>query len=112
MISFIKQLFGWQSLDYADLIQRGVIIIDVRSVQEFAQGNAEQSINIPLGEIGAQLEKIKKNNKPIITCCRSGTRSGIAANLLKKHEIEVYNGGSWNKVQQNIKKNSTAYKSN
>ena len=44
------------------------------------------------------IEKIKKLNKPVITCCASGMRSASAASILKQHGIEAINGGSWTKV--------------
>ena len=102
MLSFIKNLLHKEALDYSDLMDRGALIIDVRTEREYAQGHAEGSINIPLGEIFRYSVKLKKQNKPIITCCRSGARSGNAADLLKGAEIEVYNGGSWKQVQEAI----------
>ena len=75
------------------------MIIDVRTAQEFADGHADNSINIPLSDITNHVEEIKQQNKPIITCCRSGGRAGSATTTLKNAGIEVYNGGSWNQVQ-------------
>ncbi len=100
MISFIKKLLQKEELDYADLMDRGALIIDVRTEREYAQRHAKGSINVPLSEVFRYSEKLKKQNKPIITCCRSGARSGNAAATLKSAGIEVYNGGSWNQVQQ------------
>lgn len=45
------------------------------------------------------INELKQKQQPIITCCRSGMRSGKAATILKKEGIEAYNGGSWNQVQ-------------
>jgi rhodanese-related sulfurtransferase len=100
MLSILKSIFGKNNLDYADLTNRKALIIDVRSPREFASGNAKGSINIPLGDIANHINKIKKQNKPVITCCRSGARSASAAATLENAGIEVYNGGSWNGVQQ------------
>ena len=71
------------------------IIIDVRSEGEYKGGHAKSSVNIPLNLIENNIQKIKDYKQPIITVCASGMRSGVAANLLKKHNIEAYNGGSW-----------------
>ena len=103
MISFIKKILGFQDLNYAELMERGAIIIDVRTPQEFKQGHVKKSINIPLYDINKSIKKLKQKNKPIITCCRSGARSGNAAATLKSAGIEVYNGGSWNSVRDAIK---------
>jgi len=99
MRSFIKNLFKKEKVNYTELVQRGAIIIDVRTSKEFAQGHADSAINIPLSDIANKIEAIKNQNKPVITCCRSGARSGNAATIFKHAGIEVYNGGSWNQVQ-------------
>ncbi len=104
MLSFLKKLFGYQELDYTELMSRGAIILDVRSPHEFSQGHVNQAINLPLHEIRKNIQEIKKQKKPIITCCRSGARSGSAASMLRSAGVEVYNGGSWNRVDQALKK--------
>jgi len=102
MFSFIKNLLKREKLDYTQLLQDGAIIIDVRTPEEFAQGHADKTINIPLNEIANHVNELKQKQNPIITCCRSGMRSGKAATILKKEGIEAYNGGSWNQVQSAI----------
>lgn len=47
MFSFLKNLLIREQLDYTQLLKDGAIIIDVRSPQEFAQGHADKTINIP-----------------------------------------------------------------
>ena len=39
-----------------------------------------------------------KLGKPVITCCRSGARSGSAATILKQNGIDAINGGPWGSV--------------
>lgn len=70
-------------------------IIDVRTPAEFMGGHVAGSINIPLSDITAKLDEIKKMNQPIILCCASGGRSGQATMFLKQHGINCSNGGSW-----------------
>ena len=82
----------------AEYIQNGAVIIDVRTPAEFNDGHADGSVNIPLSEVAGQIKKIKKYNKPIITCCRSGARSGTAANILNNNDIDSINGGPWQNV--------------
>jgi phage shock protein E len=71
------------------------IIIDVRTKEEFIQGNIKGSINIPLQQIEFEIDKIKTMGEPIHLCCASGNRSGIATQLLKSHNIDCQNIGSW-----------------
>lgn len=97
MFSFIKNLFG-PSADFKELYENGAIIIDVRTPAEYSRGHGKNAINIPLNTIEANISKIKKYDKPVITCCRSGMRSGQAAGILKAKGIEAYNGGTWQNV--------------
>lgn len=103
MLSWIKRLFKIKKIDYKELTDRGALIIDVRTISEFTQGHMNKSSNIPLSEIGRQIEQIKKQDKPVITCCASGIRSAKAAMTLRRAGIEAYNGGSWKQVERSIK---------
>lgn len=94
--------FGNSKTDLKSLARQGALIVDVRSPEEFASGHIDDSINIPLDKINAKAAFLKKCGKPVITCCRSGTRSGLAEGLLKTAGIQVYNGGAWDKLRQKI----------
>ncbi|MCB9359983.1 MAG: rhodanese-like domain-containing protein [Flavobacteriales bacterium] len=97
-MSFLRKLFGLgPKVNHHELIANGAVLIDVRTPAEFAQGNAKGSKNIPLDTIDSKVKKIEQLNKPIVLCCRSGMRSGQATAILKRHGIEAYNGGTWNK---------------
>ena len=81
-----------------------VTIVDVRTEHEFAGGRVEESINIPLNEIPNNVDKLK-GMQPIVMCCAAGIRSGNAVNYLNQIGLEeVYNGGSWQQVQEMINK--------
>ena len=95
MFSFLKKLFGNNEEALLEAIKNGAIIVDVRTPGEFGQGHIKGSKNIPLNEISSKISQIQKWNKPIITVCASGSRSGMAKRTLKANGIEVYNGGSW-----------------
>jgi rhodanese-related sulfurtransferase len=75
----------------------------VRTPAEFADGHVEGSVNIPLDTIANKIEEIKNYKKQIITCCRSGARSGNAANILNNSDIDTINGGPWQSVAQYVK---------
>ncbi|MEQ8243047.1 rhodanese-like domain-containing protein [Fulvivirga sp.] len=70
-------------------------IIDVRSPQEFQGGHADGAINIPLDRLTNEVGEIKNMRKPIVLCCASGNRSGMAQVLLHQVGIESYNAGPW-----------------
>ncbi|MBI3233491.1 MAG: rhodanese-like domain-containing protein [Bacteroidetes bacterium] len=70
-------------------------ILDVRTPEEFMGGHVSGSVNIPLHDLNTRLEEVKLLNKPIVLCCASGGRSGVAHGFLNELGIESYNGGSW-----------------
>jgi rhodanese-related sulfurtransferase len=88
-------LFGNKNDKIKDFKSRGAIILDVRTKGEYSQGAIPGSKNIPLQVINSKINEIKKLNKPVITCCASGMRSGSAAGILKAQGIEAINGGGW-----------------
>lgn len=103
MIEFIKKLFGIKTVDFRELVNNGAVIIDVRSPMEYKSGNIKGSKNFPVENIRSKVAEIKKLNKPIITVCRSGARSGMAKSILKSAGIDVYNGGPWTSLQSKIR---------
>ena len=94
-MGFIKKLFGGTTVDYRSLLQKGAVIVDVRTTGEFRAGHIEGSKNFPLDSLRAHINDLKKMDKPVITVCRSGARSNIAKDILKNAGLEVYNGGAW-----------------
>ena len=94
IFSLLKKLFG-PGTDFNALLDQGALIVDVRTPQEYREGHIPQSQNIPLDQLKNKIADLKKKNKPIITVCRSGSRSGMAKSMLSQAGIEVYNGGPW-----------------
>lgn len=75
------------------------IIIDVRTREEFESGHIEGSKNIPVQEILEHVEEIKAMKSPIVFCCASGQRSGMAAQYFKEQGVDCSNGGGWRELQ-------------
>lgn len=67
-----------------------VHIIDVREVDEVAQGKIPGAINIPLGLLEFRMHELDKSVEYTMVC-RSGGRSGMAAQLLESHGYKVVN---------------------
>ncbi|MDD2811751.1 rhodanese-like domain-containing protein [Rhodoferax sp.] len=83
-----------------ELKAQGALWVDVRSAAEFAHANAPGTVNIPLQELCSRLAEIPKS-APVVLCCASGTRSGMAKMVLKKNGYQrVYNIGTWSKFLQ------------
>jgi phage shock protein E len=85
-----------------EFMNNGAVIIDVRTVGEFREGHIKNSKNIPLDTVFAKVEEIKKLNKPVIVCCRSGMRSAQANSILKNSGIECMNGGGWQSLESKL----------
>jgi len=101
MLGVLKKLFG-NKVNFAALVASGAVIVDVRSPQEFKSGHIAGAKNIPLDAIRSKTAEIKKWNKPVITVCRSGARSGMAKSMLKTAGVDVYNGGAWTSLQARL----------
>ena len=101
MLTFFKNLFK-PSADVAKLVQQGAVIVDVRTKSEYQAGHINGSRNIPLDSIKKEIQSLKKLNKPIVTVCMSGARSGMAKSVLASAGIEVYNGGAWTSLKRKI----------
>ena len=101
MLQFIKNLLGFgPSVDIQELISNGATVVDVRTPAEYKDGHLKGSINLPLQTLGTQMNKLKKD-QVIITCCRSGSRSGMARRQLQAAGFtQVYNGGPWNSIKR------------
>lgn len=96
MLEAIKNLFGLEKTDFAELIKEGAVILDVRSKSEYAGGHIPNSLNIPVDQLPQNLSRLKDKNKTIIICCASGMRSASAKAILKNNGYtNVYNGGGW-----------------
>jgi phage shock protein E len=65
------------------------LLIDVRTEPEWKDGHVQGAIRIPYEKIGDEIEKIAPDKKTKINLyCRTGRRSGIALDTLKKFGYE------------------------
>jgi len=104
MIELFRKIFGLKpATNFAELVEQGAIILDVRTRGEYAGGHINGSLNIPLDQLSNNLGKLKNKNAVIITCCASGMRSASAKGILSsKGYSNVFNGGSWISLNRKI----------
>ncbi len=63
-----------------------VLILDVRSKEEYNEGHIKGAVNISHDDIIEKLHKIAAfQEKKIIVYCRSGRRAGIAEEILREN---------------------------
>jgi phage shock protein E len=68
---------------------KGPIIIDVRTAAEWTTGHLEGAVRIPYEQIGDGINLVTTDKKSkIYLYCRSGRRSAIAVDTLKKAGYE------------------------
>ena len=105
MLEFIRKVFGLGAkVNFAELVENGALILDVRSKGEFSNGHIKGAINIPVEQLGNNLNRLKDKTRHIITCCESGARSASAKHILISNGyLHVYNGGGWHRLNQKIR---------
>lgn len=65
--------------------KKDIVLIDVRTEQEYSRGNINGSINIPLPDLGSRInDVVKDKNKNIYLYCLSGSRSAVGVGVMKK----------------------------
>lgn len=70
---------------------RKVVLLDVRTPDEFRQAHLKGALPIPLGELGKRMQEIPRD-KPLLVYCAVGARSVSAAGFLaSKGYREIYN---------------------
>ena len=71
-----------------------VILLDVRTDEEYVTGHIPKSINIPVQELEERLNELKNKNEKILIYCKSGRRSVIACEILEAYGYtNLYNMG-------------------
>jgi rhodanese-related sulfurtransferase len=65
-------------------------LIDVREIDEVAQGKIPGAVHIPLGAIQVRIGELDKD-KEYILICRSGGRSSFAGSFLENQGFKVTN---------------------
>ncbi len=74
------------------ILNEGIVLdlIDVREVDEVAEGTISGAINIPLGLLEFRMHELDKA-KEYTMVCRSGGRSGRASQFLESRGFNVIN---------------------
>ena len=67
-----------------------VLLLDIRSREEFENNGIKGSVNVPFDEISTGLSKLPKD-KPVYVLCRTGDLSEEVAEILEDRGYDVYN---------------------
>jgi rhodanese-related sulfurtransferase len=74
----------------AELIAAGAEGIDVRTPYEYEAGRLPGSRNIEMNDLAAAADSIPRD-QPVLFSCRSGNRSGMAAQAFREAGYDAYN---------------------
>jgi rhodanese-related sulfurtransferase len=75
----------------ADLLaKRTVVVVDVRQPAEWKGGHIRGAVQIPLTQLSSRVHELPRD-KTIVTVCRSGHRSALAARTLTRRGHDVLN---------------------
>jgi len=65
-----------------------ILILDVRTPAEFAEGHVPGAVNISHNQLEKRLSEIlSKKDKPVVVYCRSGVRAAKALKVLEQHDF-------------------------
>ena len=83
-------------------LNKGALVIDVRSEAEYREQHLPGTINIPLDRLGDEIARhAPKKEQPLLLHCRSGARSGTGTSALKKMGYQhVFNLGSYGRAEK------------
>ena len=77
-----------------------MILIDVRTAEEFSQGHAEGAVNFSVERLSAGERPRIPSDQPIQVYCRSGNRAGLAKLILENEGYVVENLGGLSDVEK------------
>jgi rhodanese-related sulfurtransferase len=81
----IQEFAALAPADAIRMMNHGALVIDVRDSAAYESGHIVDARNMPLKDLAAGVEGLKRNkDKPVITCCDTGVNGGTAARELGK----------------------------
>lgn len=76
------------------LVASGAMLVDVRSLEEFAGRHIDGALSIPIQELAGRMDELGSKTGEIVLYCQSGSRSAMAKRLLESNGFtKVYDMG-------------------
>ena len=82
-LDYIPQISVHEFVELLEQEGDHIAVVDVREPGEVAAGAMENSIRIPLGQLGARTGELDRS-KLLVTHCKGGYRSSIATSILRR----------------------------
>ena len=98
----VKRLTQITPATAREWLNKGALVIDVRSPEEFQERHLPGVINIPLDRLGDEIARHAPDKaQPLLLHCRSGNRSSMGTSTLKKLGYQhVFNLGSYGRAEE------------
>lgn len=100
------------AFDAVQLInRRDAVVLDVRDTGDYAAGHITSARHIPESQLGDRMKELEKfKARPVIVCCRAGTRAPAVGDMLRKQgftEAFALRGGiaAWQQASLPLEKN-------
>ena len=68
--------------EFVKMQKEDLVLLDVRTDEEFKDGHIPGAINLPVGELPILFSQLTNKEQKIVVYCRSGKRAGKAIDLL------------------------------
>lgn len=103
MLNFLKGLLGNDTnVNLREAVENGALLVDVRTPDEFRAGHIKGAINIPLGTISSNANRLQKHGGTIVAYCRSGQRSRMAVGEMRALGLDAINGGGLDDLSRQL----------
>ena len=95
--------------EFMKLDKSEIIVLDVRTAEEYADGHVPSAINIPVAELSDTFKQLTDKDQQVVVYCRSGFRAARAINFLEEQgytNLIHLDGdyGRWEKEGREIEK--------
>jgi rhodanese-related sulfurtransferase len=90
--------------------RKDALVVDVRDTGEYEAGHVAGARHVPEKQLTERLRELEKfRERPIIVTCRSGTRSGVAVQVLRRNgfgeAVNISGGiGAWEQAGMPLQK--------
>jgi len=85
-----------------EAMKNGAMMLDVRSKKEYNKKHIEGAVNIPIAYLDKMYNQLPRD-KEIVVYCRTGSRSAIAARLLREQGWTIHDVASQDDWERIIK---------